>query len=79
MQASFCFGDRDDLCGRHLGGLANSWCEISVQKSLKWPRTPLRVSGLSHADHFTLVKGDVLRAGIVEETAVTLSDGPAPR
>ena len=51
----------------------------AAQKSLKWPVDALKVSGpQTTLDHFSLVKGDVLRAGIVAETALAICDGPAP-
>ncbi len=51
----------------------------AAQKSLKWPVEALRISGPEATlAQFSLVKGDVLRAGIVDEQTVAVYDAPAP-
>ncbi|MGB0648292.1 MAG: class I tRNA ligase family protein, partial [Bradymonadia bacterium] len=51
----------------------------AAQKSLKWPVETLRVSGpQSTLTQFELIKGDVLRAGIVDVDAVSTYDEEAP-
>ena len=51
----------------------------AAQKSLKWPVEALRVSGPQRTlTQFDLIKGDVLRAGMVDVDAVSMFDEDAP-
>ena len=57
----------------------NRGAKSAAQKSLKWPVESLRVSGpQSTLTQFDLIKGDVLRAGIVDVNAVSTYDEAAP-